>query len=550
MSVHGGERDEGWRWISGGVRLGRAGPGGRRDAGAVGRRAARPDPVRCGPSRTGAGADRRGARPAQRRGGGRGAARCPASTRRRSTATPCAASTSSGASEQTPVVLPVVGEIPAGSRHPLRLQPGQAVRVVAGAPLPTLADAVVPVGRHRRRHGQADGAAQRAVGGVRPADRGGRPARRRRRAPRRDPRPGAGRHAGRGRPRQGAGAPAAPGVGDRGRRRARRRRAHPRGRAGPGRLLPRAHRGRPRRRAPSSAGPGWSAPTRASCPRPCRTGCRSATSWWCAGPSAVRPGREVAGRAADLGDLDTTRVAMHPGSTQGFGRLGPDGVPTFLFPAHPATALLLFEVMVRPLIRLALGSDRPVPPHRRRPADLAGHLAARSARLPARPAAARPRGRLPRAAARHRRHAPAVVAGRLQRADRAARAGHGGDRRRERGRGVPPDARVSDRPLAHALPEPGRHPGWPARLGALRTAAGRRRAAAGVAARRCRPGRRSGCATSGTSRRGSRRRPAAGPCGTRRPSGRPAGGRCARPPGAGPCCRSRSPSTGSSPATS
>ena len=51
----------------------------------------------------------------------------------------------SGATEQTPVVLPVVGEIPAGSRHPLRLQPGQAVHVVAGAPLPTLADAVVPV---------------------------------------------------------------------------------------------------------------------------------------------------------------------------------------------------------------------------------------------------------------------------------------------------------------------------------------------------------------------------------------------------------------------
>ncbi len=46
----------------------------------------------------------------------------------------------------SPVDLPVVGEIPAGSRHPLRLQPGQAVRVAAGAPLPTLADAVVPVG--------------------------------------------------------------------------------------------------------------------------------------------------------------------------------------------------------------------------------------------------------------------------------------------------------------------------------------------------------------------------------------------------------------------
>ena len=60
-----------------------------------------------------------------------------------------------------------------------------------------------------------------------------------------------------------------------------------------------------------------------------------------------------------LGELDTTRVAMHPGSTQAFGRLGPDGVPTFLFPSHPATALLLFEVMVRPLIRLALGLADP-----------------------------------------------------------------------------------------------------------------------------------------------------------------------------------------------
>ena len=51
-----------------------------------------------------------------------------------------------GASEDEPVTLPVVGEIPAGSRQPLRLQPGQAVRVLAGAPLPTLADAVVPDG--------------------------------------------------------------------------------------------------------------------------------------------------------------------------------------------------------------------------------------------------------------------------------------------------------------------------------------------------------------------------------------------------------------------
>jgi molybdopterin molybdotransferase len=70
-------------------------------------------------------------------------------------------------------------------------------------------------------------------------------------------------------------------------------------------------------------------------------------------------GSEVQAALSDLGDLDTTRVAMHPGSTQAFGRLGPDRVPTFLFPAHPATALLLFEVMVRPLIRLSLGVADP-----------------------------------------------------------------------------------------------------------------------------------------------------------------------------------------------
>ncbi|MDO4908349.1 MAG: molybdopterin molybdotransferase MoeA [Corynebacterium sp.] len=40
--------------------------------------------------------------------------------------------------------LPVVGEIPAGSQQPLRLQPKQAMRVEAGAPLPALADAVLP----------------------------------------------------------------------------------------------------------------------------------------------------------------------------------------------------------------------------------------------------------------------------------------------------------------------------------------------------------------------------------------------------------------------
>ena len=58
--------------------------------------------------------------------------------------------------------------------------------------------------------------------------------------------------------------------------------------------------------------------------------------------------------------MEVTRVAMHPGSVQGFGQLGRDGVPTFLLPANPVSALVVFEVMVRPLIRLSLGKRQPM----------------------------------------------------------------------------------------------------------------------------------------------------------------------------------------------
>ena len=57
----------------------------------------------------------------------------------------------------------------------------------------------------------------------------------------------------------------------------------------------------------------------------------------------------------DLGDIDTSRVAMHPGSVQGFGLVGEERIPTFLLPSNPVSALVVFEVYIRPLIRLALG---------------------------------------------------------------------------------------------------------------------------------------------------------------------------------------------------
>jgi molybdopterin molybdotransferase len=70
-------------------------------------------------------------------------------------------------------------------------------------------------------------------------------------------------------------------------------------------------------------------------------------------------GSEIHSALAELGNIDTTRIGMHPGSVQGFGRLGPDLVPTFLLPGNPMSALVVFEVLVRPLIRTALGKRSP-----------------------------------------------------------------------------------------------------------------------------------------------------------------------------------------------
>jgi molybdopterin molybdotransferase len=63
---------------------------------------------------------------------------------------------------------------------------------------------------------------------------------------------------------------------------------------------------------------------------------------------------------SELGEMQITRIAMHPGSVQGFGQLGRDGVPTFLLPANPVSALVVFEVMVRPVIRSSLGKRQPM----------------------------------------------------------------------------------------------------------------------------------------------------------------------------------------------
>jgi molybdopterin molybdotransferase len=50
-----------------------------------------------------------------------------------------------GATESSPVVLPVTGDVAAGPASPLRVQPGVCVRIMTGAMLPAGADAVVPL---------------------------------------------------------------------------------------------------------------------------------------------------------------------------------------------------------------------------------------------------------------------------------------------------------------------------------------------------------------------------------------------------------------------
>lgn len=79
-----------------------------------------------------------------------------------------------------------------------------------------------------------------------------------------------------------------------------------------------------------------------------------------AGPVGGAAGEQLRLVLAELGEWEIARVGMHPGSVQGFGRLGREGVPTFLLPSHPVSALVIFEVMVRPLIRLLLGRREPM----------------------------------------------------------------------------------------------------------------------------------------------------------------------------------------------
>ena len=60
------------------------------------------------------------------------------------------------------------------------------------------------------------------------------------------------------------------------------------------------------------------------------------------------------------GDVEFVKVAMQPGMPQGAGTL--DGVPVVTLPGNPVSALVSFEVFVRPALRAAMGrpdAERP-----------------------------------------------------------------------------------------------------------------------------------------------------------------------------------------------
>ncbi len=56
-----------------------------------------------------------------------------------------------------------------------------------------------------------------------------------------------------------------------------------------------------------------------------------------------------------LGTMKFEPVAMQPGMPQGFGTIGPDNTPIATLPGNPVSSYVSFEVFIRPMIRKMLG---------------------------------------------------------------------------------------------------------------------------------------------------------------------------------------------------
>ncbi|MBB4894704.1 molybdopterin molybdotransferase [Streptomyces olivoverticillatus] len=65
----------------------------------------------------------------------------------------------------------------------------------------------------------------------------------------------------------------------------------------------------------------------------------------------------LSGLTAEEGSVAFRRLAMQPGKPQGFGRIGPDRTPLFALPGNPVSSYVSFELFVRPALRALMGLE-------------------------------------------------------------------------------------------------------------------------------------------------------------------------------------------------
>ncbi|MFI9627034.1 gephyrin-like molybdotransferase Glp [Streptomyces sp. NPDC052042] len=69
----------------------------------------------------------------------------------------------------------------------------------------------------------------------------------------------------------------------------------------------------------------------------------------------VKEALSSVGDADEAGGVDFRKLAMQPGKPQGFGSIGPDRTPLLALPGNPVSAYVSFELFVRPAIRALMG---------------------------------------------------------------------------------------------------------------------------------------------------------------------------------------------------
>lgn len=258
------------------------------------------------------------------------------------------------ATPETPVTLPVVGDIAAGSQDVVTVRPGMCARIMTGAPVPPGSDAVVPVewtdaglakvsirhapevGRHIRRAGEDVAAGDVVLYRGEPLT----PAR--------------------------VGLVAAMGLD--------RIRVRPRPRvvviSTGSELVEPGQRIAPSHIVDSNSYQLTAAAIELGCvayrvgivPDEPRTLLATLEDQLIRADAVVTSGgvskgaydvvKEVLSR---LGTVAFDEVAMQPGKPQGFGTIGPDDTPIFALPGNPVSAFVSFQVFVRPALTQMMG---------------------------------------------------------------------------------------------------------------------------------------------------------------------------------------------------